>query len=957
MLPRLSPRDFVNKWRHVTVNERASAQPHFIDLCALLGQPDPLSSPDGSLYQFEKPLTKVGGGAGFADVWRKDTFAWEYKTKGKYRDLSAAYQQLLLYKEDLDNPPVLAACDIANYEVHVAYTGHKTVVERFTNEDLATVSTRDFLLLAFTQPRELCPEEKVFSITETIAADFAQVAQWLEQRGYEPHRVARFFMKLLFAMFAEDIGLLPNSLLTASIKAAIFNPPEFNALIRPLFHTMRDGGYFGPGNKIPHFNGGLFEDDDAIPLNADDLMYLHRAALQKWEDVEPAIFGTLLERSLNPAKRAQLGAHYTSREDIQLIIEPVLMQPLRRDWQATVTEIEALRPSWDASTGLQHQRYQHQIEGHIFRFMERMSQTRVLDPACGSGNFLYVALHEMKGLEKAVMQYATGIGLPTVVELGVSPHQFFGIETNPFAAELAQVVVWIGYLQWQRKNGFWDVSDPVLQKLDTIQCHDALLVYDDHGLSVEPTWPAADVIVGNPPFLGGKRLRTELGDAYVDHLFSLYDGRVARESDLVCYWFERARACLATGDVRRVGLLATQGIRGGMNRRVLEHIKQTGDIFMAWSDRPWILDGAAVHVSLVGFDEGSEQSRTLDGEIVQAINPNLTSSLNLTVAQRLNENMGIAFQGPVVVGPFDIDSGIAEKLCRQNNVNQRPNSEVIFPVANAADLTGRGRGWHIIDFGQRSEEEASLYEGPFDYVKQHIKPLRDRNRDRQRREYWWRHGRSGADLRAALRTTSRQIATPRVAKHRVFVWLSSATVVTDAVVSITREDDYFIGVLHSKVHELWARAMGTQLREVESGFRYTPTSTFETFPFPWAPGHEPAGDARVEAIAQAARQLVQQRDMWITPSTLLDDTTAPRVDLPPFLPMHQRTLTTLYNRRPDWLVEAHRALDDAVLDAYGWPHDVSDDELLGRLLALNLERAAAQGATIVGSSATLDEKD
>jgi len=553
----LSPRDFVTKWRYVTINESASAQSHFNDLCAVLGQPTPLDlDPHGQFYRFEKPLTKVGGGAGYADVWRQDFFAWEYKSKGKYPSLAAAYQQLLLYKEDLDNPPVLAACDIANYEVHIAFTGHKTRVERFTNEDIATVSTRDLLRLVFTDPEQLRPAEKVFSITEKIATDFAQVAQWLEQRGHAPDRVAHFFMKLLFAMFAEDIGLLPNQLLTTSIKTAIFNPTEFNEIIRPLFRTMRDGGYFGPGNKIPHFNGSLFDDDDAIPLNADDLMYLYRAAEQRWEDVEPAIFGTLLERSLDPQKRSQLGAHYTSREDILLLVEPVLMHPLREEWASTRAEIETLRPAWEGSTGATRQVRQHEIEGKLFSFLSKLGQTKVLDPACGSGNFLYVALHQMKGLEKEVVQYATGIGLPTVIEPVVAPHQFLGIEVNPFAAELAQVVVWIGYLQWNRKNGFWNVADPVLQKLDSIRCHDAILALNAEGGAEEPAWPEADVIIGNPPFLGNKKMRSELGDTYVEPLWRLYRGRVPGSADLVTYWFERARERIATGHTKRAGLLA-----------------------------------------------------------------------------------------------------------------------------------------------------------------------------------------------------------------------------------------------------------------------------------------------------------------------------------------------------------------------------------------------------------------
>ncbi len=952
----LSPRDFVTKWRHVMINESASAQSHFNDLCAVLGQPTPLDlDPHGQFYRFEKPLTKVGGGAGYADVWRRDFFAWEYKSKGKYPSLAAAYQQLLLYKEALDNPPVLAACDIANYEIHIAFTGHKTRLERFTNEDIATVSTRDLLRLVFTAPEQLRPTEKVFDITEKIAADFAQVAQWLEQRGHAPDRVAHFFMKLLFAMFAEDIGLLPNHLLTTSIKTAIFNPAEFNQIIRPLFRTMRDGGYFGPGNKIPHFNGGLFDDDDAIPLNADDLMYLHRAAEQRWEDVEPAIFGTLLERSLDPRKRSQLGAHYTSREDILLLVEPVLMHPLREEWALTRAEIETLRPAWEGSTGATRQVRQHEIEGKLFGFLSKLGQTKVLDPACGSGNFLYVALHQMKGLEKEVVQYATGIGLPTVIEPVVAPHQFLGIEVNPFAAELAQVVVWIGYLQWNRKNGFWNVADPVLQKLDSIHCHDALLSFDSAGQPVEPDWPCSDVIVGNPPFLGGKRLRAELGDDYVSRLFALYGGRVPREADLVCYWFERSRMAISDNKAKRAGLLATNSIRGGANRQVLEHIKRTGDLFFAWSDRPWVLEGAAVRVSLLGFDNGSEGKRTLNGTSVLAINPDLTTALDLTKAKRLRENVGIAFMGDTRVGPFDIDEKTAQlMLAVGENPHGRPNSDVIRPSANGIDVTRRPRNMWIVDFGvAMPEAAAALYEMPFEHVRRYVRPFRETARSGDRTGVpWWLHQRPRPDMRTAIDKRTRFIATPAVAKHRLFVWLDKRVLPDHSLLAFARDDDYFFGVLHSRPHELWALRLGTSL---EDRPRYTPTTTFETFPFPWPPGCEPTENPRHEAIAQAARILVQQRDAWLNPRNLFDNSLeAAQADLGPALPLPQRTLTTLYNRRPDWLVEAHEQLDHAVLDAYGWPHDLSDDEILARLLALNLERSSAQGG--VAPSAMPEEE-
>lgn len=575
--------------------------------------------------------------------------------------------------------------------------------------------------------------------------------------------------------------------------------------------------------------------------------------------------------------------------------------------------------------------------------MERLAKVRVLDPACGSGNFLYVSLNELKNLEKEVWTYAGGIGL-TQPELGVSPAQLHGIEKNQFAAELAQVVVWIGYLQWKRTNGFFDVEEPILQNLHNIECRDAVLTVDLHGNPTEPDWPEADVIVGNPPFLGGKKMRGEMGDAYVDELRKLYEGRIPPFADLVCYWFERARAYIVEGKIKRAGLLATNSIRGGANRTVLERIKEVGDIFMAWSDRPWVLDGAAVRVSIVGFDNGAETQRALDGLSVSSINPDLTGSFNLTVAGPLKENAGIAFIGNVKTGPFDIDDATARTMLEANgNPNGRPNSDVVRPYINGLDVTRRPRKVWAVDFGiETPEEEAKQYELPYAYVLQKVKPFRATSKSVDRPDLpWWLHRRTRPAMRAAVSRLQRFIATPTVAKHRLFAWFQHPTLADHQIVVIARDDDYFFGVLHSKFHELWTLRMCTWLG-VGNDPRYTPTTTFETYPFPWAPGKEDQSDPKVQAIAEAARELVRLRDEWLNPSSEELINGGGKIK--------DRTLTNLYNKRPDWLDLAHKRLNTAVFDAYGWPQDLSDDEILARLLALNLERAAAQGEMAVATA-------
>ena len=390
---------------------------------------------------------------------------------------------------------------------------------------------------------------------------------------------------------------------------------------------------------------------------------------------------------------------------------------------------------------------------------------------------------------------------------------------------------------------------------------------------------------------------------------------------LVCYWFEKARAMVEQGKVKRAGLLATQGIRGGASRQVLQRVKETGDIHLAWSDHPWVLEGAAVHVSIVAFDNGTETERVLDGERVSVINANLTSGEDLTRAKRISANLRLAFQGPVKVGPFDIPGALAEEMLSRPNPHNLGNSAVISPWVNGRDITDRPRGMCIIDFRDMAREEAALFEAPFEYVNEHVRPAREQNRDRRRRENWWRLGASGQDMRKALNPLSRFIVTPRVSKHRLFAWVAPETLADSAVVAIAKDDDYTFGVLHSRFHELWARGMGTQLREVESGFRYTPTTCFETFPFP-----RPTEEQR-EAIGAAAADLNDKRESWLNP---------PGISA---AELRKRTLTNLYNQRPTWLDNAHARLDAAVADAYEWPADLANAEILERLLALNLERA------------------
>jgi hypothetical protein len=690
-----------------------------------------------------------------------------------------------------------------------------------------------------------------------------------------------------------------------------------------------------------------------------------------------------------------------------------------------------------------------------------------MDPACGSGNFLYVSLQMLLDLEKEVITFATSLGFQFTPEVGV--HQLRAFEINPYAYELAQVTVQIGYLQWRRDNGFNNDRTPVLQNLDGFQNEDALLVphfhnkartlkeaqADEHKADTslkfytERQWPQCDVLVGNPPFLGGSRVGEELGRAYQQELWRVYEGRVPGFADLCCYWFEKARQQVEAGKCKRAGLLATQAIRGGASREVLKRIKETGGIFFAESDRDWILDGANVHVSMVGFDSGSEKDRLLNGKRVESINANLTAHADITIAKMLASNSRISFQGSQKIGAFDISEDVALAWLSIPNPHGSPNSEVLKLSCNGMDLARRPRNCWMIDFGtELSEQEASLYGEPFQHALRFVKPERAQNNRQAYRKYWWRHGEPRIAMRAALQGCARFIATPEVSKHGFFAWVSGEILPDKQLIVFARSDDYFFGLLCSHNHAVWAFAQGTQVRERESGFRYTPTTCFETFPFPFLDDLQPpvpaslkpppkskkqpepdrfyaenlaaknyfmgkeepppygsrsgreeahssppalhtplsAADHRA-AIAAAARELTDLRERWLNPPELTverilefpgstdgpwsryvadpDQNGIGIVRYPRLEPrdadcaaeLKQRTLTNLYNERPAWLDFAHKRLDAAVAGAYGWPADLTDEQILEKLLALNLERAVEESrAASVKKSRTSREK-
>ena len=908
----MRPEEFVAKWRNVDFGEKQASQEMFLDICALVDHPTPVAYGNSEVFTFEKWVP-----GGFADAYLEEHFGWEFK--GNDDQLDAALNQLLRYQVHLKTPPLLIVSSFRTIRIRTNFPGMETALHEIPVAALDRKENLDKLRHAFHAPAEFRTNRTVEKATEETARLFYGIVEDMERRLDDrkngPEKLARYLNQIVFCLYAEDAGLLPNNLFTRILLEHNHAPATFDRAVRNLFEQMAEGGLFG-ADEVARFNGDLFATVDTVELSGAALLLLYQAAQKDWRNIEPSIFGTLFERALDASKRSQLGAHYTSAEDIMLVVEPVVMEPLRREWETVQREAGNLLVEDDEDGA----------RVRLEAFQQRLFEVTVLDPACGSGNFLYLALRSLLDLEKRVIDFAAAQGWGELAPI-VKPDQMMGLEINPYAAELARTALWIGYIQWHRDNGFPYTQQPILTSLVSIRQTDAILANGDTANPQEPEWPAAEFIIGNPPFLGNKLLRSYLGDDYVDAMYALYEGRLPGGADLVCYWFENAREAVHRGMTKRVGLLATQGIRGGANRRVLQRIKDTGDIFLAWADRPWVLAGATVHVSIVGFDNGVDAIRELDGERVASINANLTGGVDLTKARRLAENQGVAFQGNIKSGPFDISDSLAQEMLKSPNPHNKSNSEVIKPWVNARDVTDRSRKMWIVDFRDMPLEQAALYEAPFEYVNEHVRPIRETNRDERMRTYWWRLGRDRGELQAAISPLTRFIVTPRVAKHRIFAWVVPETSPDNAVVAIARDDEYTFGILHSKIHEVWALGTGTQLREKESGFRYSHTDTFETFPFP-----EPTGEQRA-AIVDAAARLNELREGWLNP---VDANGRPALNAKD---LRKRTLTNLYNQRPTWLTNAHDTLDAAVAAAYGWPDNLDDAAILERLLALNLERS------------------
>jgi type II restriction/modification system DNA methylase subunit YeeA len=418
----VTPEQFIEKWKAADLKERAAAHSHFNDLCQLLDEPTPTDAdPKGEWYCFERGATKTTGGEGWADVWKRGCFGWEYKSRG--RSLDDAIDQLKRYALALENPPLLIACNLDRFRIVTNWTNAVSARHEFDLDGLRAPENRQRLKWAFAEPERLKPGLTRRHVTEIAAQKFAELAKDLRAKGHDPQAVAHFVNRLVFCMFAEDIGLLPNAMFSRMLKEAHRTPAEFEPLCRALFGAMETGGRLG-FERVDWFDGGLFDDDSALPLSKVEIERALDAADMDWSQIDPSIMGTLFERGLDPDKRSQLGAHYTDADKIMKIIKPVIQRPLEAEWEKARSDIEGLlaKGAQSASPAVRT-RARNDAEKLYKAFLDRLRRFRVLDPACGSGNFLYLALQTLKDLEHRASIEAEALGLPREFPR-VGPEQF-----------------------------------------------------------------------------------------------------------------------------------------------------------------------------------------------------------------------------------------------------------------------------------------------------------------------------------------------------------------------------------------------------------------------------------------------------------------------------------------------------------------------------------------------------
>jgi hypothetical protein len=1009
---------FLERWQGSRGNERANYQLFFTELCDALGVQRPLDK--GRVaedpYCFDKdvkiyhPSGKVS--AGFIDFYKAEHFVIEAKQGGTasgkgtakrgtttyLKEMEKAFVQAVAYTRSLESkPPFVLTCDIGDHfelwqGFNQDYGGYGARAE-IPLAHLRKPEVFELFVDIFSNPQKRNPQKIAAQVTREVAADLAELAKRMETQ-HNLQQVANFLMRCIFTMFAEDVGLLKEKLFTQALETRwLPNPKTFKPEVEALWQAMNDGTSFGFHGRLLRFNGGLFADSTAFDLTAKQLEVLLQAAKRDWQNVEPAIFGTLLERALDSKERSKLGAHYTPRSYVERLVRPVVLEPLQERWVEVQAEAKKLLDNGELEpTAAQKKKAVVVLEA----FLLELREVKILDPACGSGNFLYVTLDLLKGLESEVLRRLEDVTGQAQLKLDidqVNPSQFLGIEINPRAAAIADLVIWIGYLKWHFKRfGNIPPVEPVLREYKNIECRDAVLAYDGKELDIDPTtnkprtrwggrmikhlvtgenvpdpsdqiqiyryinprtaeWQEADYIVSNPPFIGNARMREMLGDGYAETLRKVYKD-VPDTVDFVMYWWHKAAELVRAGNVERLGLITTNSIRQVWQRKVIEtqlNKKNPIRLIFAIPDHPWTDGGAAVRIAMTGaelddlkvtkiaqlgnvFTEVEAEIPEEEAERVEInwrdvgqIFSNLQVGTNIAITSPLKSNYKLGSRGVQLIGTG---------FCLTTKEAKNLESNVVYSYLNGRDLLQTSRNALVIDlFGLKENEIIENYPKIYQWLYTHVKPEREQNNRETYRKNWWIFGEPRANLRPALKTIKRYIVTIETAKHRVFIFLKSDVIPDNMLIAIALDDAYFLGVLSSRIHTTWALAAGGDLGGNTP--RYNKTRCFDPFPFPDATPEQKQKIRDIGERLDTHRKRVQSQHPDVTITGMYNLLEKMRSG-EPFSDKDRE-----YNNKAlvSTLKQIHDELDAAVFEAYGWQQNLSNDQILEQLVALNAERA------------------
>ncbi len=1019
---------FIAKWRNTPGGaERANYVLFLSGLCRALGLDEPDHAQGGVLgaYQFEGPVAggSAKGNKGFIDLYRKGSFVLEAKQSqipvaqrdqpelfdpaatepgapsgAKYdRLMRDALRQARTYAVNLPAdhpwPPFLIVCDVGRaFELYFDWSGNGRGYDlypdrqsyRISIDRLADPDVQELFRAIWLDPASRDPRLKAAEVTRAVAKRLADVSKWLEEaqrlktlglsdyeRSLAVEETSLFLMRILFCMFAEDVGLLPKNSFKNFLAEAVEvdDDQHFQTGLRDLWTLMGSADAQPRWSwvvkaEVRYFNGGLFENAKTFVLGRADRGELLEAAKAEWKHVEPAIFGTLLEQALTPEQRSQLGAHYTPRPYVERLVRATIMEVLEGEWEAVQTKVEAAQGDGQGEAALDAVR----------TFHARLCALRILDPACGTGNFLYVAMELLLRLEADVLVLIEQLG--GKAEPGVGPHHFYGLELNPRAAVIAELVLWIGWLRWRTSNDPDNVPEPVLRKTDAINFgghagYDAVLRHRPTGeaeteLPLLAEWPEADFIVGNPPFIGGKDIRRQLGGDYAEAMWAA-NPRVPKSADFVMQWWDRAaHTLIAEGSpLRRFGLVTTNSITQTFSRRVIEgYLSGKGlSLVLAIPDHPWTKaskDAAAVRIAMTVAKGGVNDGRLIDivrearletdnpliehRVSVGRINADLSVGADATAVTTLKANDGLACPGVklhgagFIVSPQEAQAlGLGSREGLENHVR---------PYRNGRDLLQRPRNLMVIDlFGLSEKEVRQQYPEIYQHLLSTVKPERDANRRESYKRLWWIHGEPRKELRPALVGLDRYIATVETARHRIFQFVDAEVLPDNKIIVICMEDAFSLGVLCSNVHQQWAfaRCGLIGMANFAAGHVYVKSSCFDPFPFPLANEVQRARIADLGDELDATRRVALTETSGLTMTELYNLCDKLRTAAPMDLIEQDRARAA----RAGIVNRLHEQLDEAVAAAYGWPADLAPAEIVARLVALNAERAAEEATGTV----------